>query len=410
MRVLHLTTEYPPVIYGGLGTAIGGLARASVRAGMTAAVLLAGEPGPGGYGPPSLEQIGRARVDPGRDRDGVHLFYAADFMPVEAGVRLVREWRPDVVHLHVFWLWPVARAIQRLTGTPLVYHVHSLDRAEYEVGHGPRECLDQWATQEEVIDAADRIIALTESERRLLAEYCPRASGRVRVVGNGIDESAVARAAVMRSRHTDSPVVLYTGRFVERKGIRELLDAVPRVLERAPSTHFVLAGGHRGSTGEQTASYWLPPTLRPYSSRIRFTGWLSPAEVARWYARAEILAVPSWYEPFGMVVLEGMLYGIPIVAADVGGPAEILSHDRTGLLCAPRDAAGLADALVRLVADEALRTRLGVAGAREVRRTWLWPSVIRKVRAVYDEAVEDRCRALPTFYAGHSSANALTTH
>ena len=102
-----------------------------------------------------------------------------------------------------------------------------------------------------------------------------------------------------------------------------------------------------------------------------------------------MLVVPSWYEPFGMVVLEGMLYGLPIVASSVGGPAEILEHDRTGLLHPPRDASALAAALARLIEEPGLRQRLREEAAREVRQRWLYSRVVRRMWSVYAEMCTD---------------------
>ena len=387
MRVLHLTTEFPPVIYGGLGTALGGLAYASARAGISVGVLLAGESLHGGYRQPvSSEQAGYDRVQAITRQKGVTIFYVPSYMPIEAGVEVVRKWKPDVVHLHVFWLWPAARAIQERTGVPIVYHAHSLDRAEYELGDGPPECLTQWAVQEEAISNADRVIALTQSESDLLAKYCPGASDRVRIVGNGIDDSKLAFQTVNKKQETKSPLVLYTGRFVERKGVRELLAAIPAVLERAPQTRFVLAGGHRHCSGAEMEHWWLPPELHRYRSQIHFTGWLTPEELAGWYAAADVLVVPSWYEPFGMVILEGMLYGLPIVATEVGGPAEILEHELTGILCHPKDVDALGKAILRVVTNPELRQRIGAAAANKVRGHWLWSQIVGQMRNVYSEA------------------------
>jgi Glycosyl transferase 4-like domain len=100
-------------------------------------------------------------------------------------VELEKAWRPDLIHVHAFWLAHVALAVRGSTGVPIVYTVHSLDRAEYELGLGPPECLTQWNTQSNLIEVADRIIALTDDERDLISDYCPGANGRVRVVGNG---------------------------------------------------------------------------------------------------------------------------------------------------------------------------------------------------------------------------------
>src|SRR4051812_3840215 len=219
MRVLHLTTEFPPVIHGGLGTAVGGLALASAGAGMTVGVLLIGETGGLAYGAPHVGTGASPHRARAAHPAGTALAAAAGALTLftlawseaQAGaVQLVHAWRPDVLHLHSFWLWPVARAIQEQTGVPLVYTVHSLDRAEYELGAGPPECLSQAATQQAVIAAADRVVALTESERALLSVYYPAARRRVRTVGNGIAESPTALQAVHCHRSDGAPVVLFT--------------------------------------------------------------------------------------------------------------------------------------------------------------------------------------------------------
>jgi len=309
---------------------------------------------------------------------------------VEAGLALMALLRPDVLHLHTALLWHVAHALRVRTGIPLVYHVHSVDRAEYDLGLEPNPWLAQAAVQGEVIGSADRLIAISASERALLEAYYPEAGGRVRVVGNGIDDAPLARRAAMKPRAAAEPLVLYSGRLVERKGIRELLDAVPLVLARAPKCRFVLAGGPPPYSGDQVARQWLEPAQEPCRGRIHFTGWLTPDGLADWYARADVLVVPSRYEPFGMVILEGMLYGLPIAAAAVGGPAEILEAGRTGLLFPPRDSGALADALLLLVGDPLLRARLGQAARREVRMRWAWPRRVVEMREVYEELVATR--------------------
>ena len=384
MRVLHLTTEYPPIIYGGLGTAIGGLVEASARSGLEVGVLLIGETGLAAYGQQAQSNESTA-VQTFALPQGVRIFPTPWGAAADYALRLVRRWRPDVIHLHVFWLWGIAKQLQEMTGIPLVYTVHSLDVAEYQLGGGPTQCLDQWPIQQAVLEGADLIIAPSRSEGDLVGQYSPGAIGKVRVVGHGIDDRQ-ERRGFARSPST-VPTVLFVGRFVDRKGIRELLCAIPSVLEVAPQARFVLIGGHRGTSGAEMEGWWLSPELAPFRDQVRFTGWLPPTEVASWCRTADILVVPSWYEPFGMVVLEGMLEGMAVAAADVGGPGEILEHERTGLLFAPRDAGSLAGALARLILDPRLRQRLGSAAAEDVRRRWLWSSAVAATRVVYEEAV-----------------------
>ena len=387
MRVLHLTPEFPPVIWGGLGTAVGGLATASAHAGLSVGVMLVGGAlvlGDGSYG--EWRRVSREQQSLGDDDslvvncDGVSFFQIAPDEAIEAGIRLVRKWKPDLVHLHTSWFWPVANAIREQTHTPLVYTVHSLDRAEYEIG----DFVTHWDTQETVIRASDRVIALSRDEQNLITKYCPEAAPRVRIVGNGIDDSRAARAAALR-KTSDSPVVLYSGRFVDRKGIHELFQTIPRVLEHSPNVRFVLAGGY--GTAADIEHEWLHEFLRPFRSQIHFTGWLTPDKVAEWYRKADILVMPSWYEPFGMVILEGMLHGLPIAASSVGGPADILEHERTALLFPPRNVEALTDAIIRLVCKPELRQQLGVAAATEVRRNWLWPNIVTRMKSVYQEVI-----------------------
>ena len=386
MRVLHLTPEFPPVIWGGLGTAVGGLATASAHAGISVGVLLVGGAlvlGDGSYG--SWKPISHEQQNLAPDEslvinsDGVLFFQASPGEAEETGIRLVRKWKPDVVHLHTAWFWPIARAIREHTNTPLVYTVHSLDRAEYEIG----DFVTHWETQETVIAAADRVIALSRDERGLIAKYCPEAGERVRIVGNGIDDSAAAREVVQRKRRSSTPIVLYSGRFVDRKGIAELFQAIPRVLEYEPNVQFVLAGGY--GTADQIEGAWLNESLAPYRHQIHFTGWLTPDKVSEWYRCADILVMPSWYEPFGMVILEGMLHGLSIAATAVGGPLDILQHERNALLFPPRDVEALAQAIIKLVRRPELRHRLGQEAANEVRRNWLWSKIVEKMHHVYEE-------------------------
>jgi len=141
-------------------------------------------------------------------------------------------------------------------------------------------------------------------------------------------------------------------------------------------------------------SWLLPARLYPHRAQINFTGWLTPWEMATWYRAADILVVPSWYEPFGMVILEGMLHGLAVAASAVGGPAEILDHGRTGVLFAPRDAAAVAEAILRLANDPDGRVRIAEAGARDVREKWLWPRIVEKMRRVYEELVPSARRVI----------------
>jgi glycogen(starch) synthase len=389
MRVLHLTTEFPPVIYGGLGTAVGGWVKACARAGIDVAVQLVEGPlvldgNAAMYGAPRQRSPDTGELARHESKEGIQFFQCSWSEAIAAGVRVVEAWRPDVVHLHTAMLWYLASAIKAATRKPLVFHVHSVDRAEYDIGNEPNPFLAHGQAQEEAIIGSDRLIALTQPEEILLHRYYPDAASKIRVVGNGIEDTDAALEASFSNR-PGAATVLYSGRLVERKGIRELLAAIPEVLQTVPGARFVVTGGPPRVPAADVAAQWLEAKHDSFRDQIHFTGWQSPDEMARRYASADILVVPSRYEPFGMVILEGMLHGLAIVAANVGGPAEILEHGRTGLLFTARDVIALGSALQWLLKNPEERKALGLAAAREVRSKWLWKNLVPPMLDVYKE-------------------------
>lgn len=112
MRILHLTTEFPPVIYGGLGTAVGGLVEASANAGMAVGVLLFGQAAGPGYGKfvPLPESATNTIAE--RLTTGVTIFEVSWFQRIERLAQIVTTWQPDLLHLHSFWLWPIAQSLR----------------------------------------------------------------------------------------------------------------------------------------------------------------------------------------------------------------------------------------------------------------------------------------------------------
>ena len=159
--------------------------------------------------------------------------------------------------------------------------------------------------------------------------------------------------------HDDRPVVFANGRLNKEKGFDLLIRALYDVGE---PVHLVIAGyGHARDALEQVA------IRAPQGNRVTFPGWLSPPAMAGWYRRAAVVAVPSaWAEPFGIVGLEAMAHGKPVVAFDVGGIREWLADGETGILVPPGDAAKLGRAIGTLLQDRALRQKMGEAGTTRV--------------------------------------------
>jgi glycosyltransferase involved in cell wall biosynthesis len=187
----------------------------------------------------------------------------------------------------------------------------------------------------------------------------------------GIDEARIGRwdrgvdvgrfSPQLRTRAADGRVrVLYAGRLTKEKGADLLADAFLAARARDPRLELMLAGGGP----EEDA---LRARL---GSAATFLGWLEGAELARAYADADLFLFCSQTDTFGQVVLEAQASGLPVVAVDAGGPAELIASGRSGLLCPPRPSA-LADAIAGLAAHPASRKRLATGGLAAIRdRTW----------------------------------------
>jgi glycogen(starch) synthase len=207
VRILHLTSEYPPIVWGGLGTVVGGLTKATGSAGIAVDVLLVRHEFSSSYGQlvPSWTVAAPADEAPSSETKPVTIFVVSRNDAVSAAIKLAQERKPEVIHVHPVELWPIAKAIKQALAIPVVYTVHSLNLAEYEFGNEPPEILNLWHTQQELIAGADRVLVLTHDEKRLLLECSPSACDRVRVVGNGIHDSAAARIPLVQEDGVGRP-------------------------------------------------------------------------------------------------------------------------------------------------------------------------------------------------------------
>jgi glycosyltransferase involved in cell wall biosynthesis len=180
-----------------------------------------------------------------------------------------------------------------------------------------------------------------------------------------------------RLPRADGFQVLFVGRLVERKGVKNLIDAVRRMPADLRARLVVIGDGPERQG------------LEALGGQVEFRGRVSDEALRAAYAGSDVLVLPSIVdargdtEGLGVVLLEAMSYGVPVVASDIGGITDIVEHDTSGLLVPPGDPAALAQALERLARDPALASRLGTAGEQRVRRAFGWPEIMAKWDAVY---------------------------
>ncbi|MCC5475651.1 glycogen synthase [Streptomyces sp. NPDC059680] len=381
MRVGLLTREYPPDVYGGAGVHVEFLAR-ELASLVDLEVHCWGE----GRG------VGVVRHRPWSALDGSN--DALRTFSVDLSIAAALEGR-ELVHSHTWYANLAGHFAKLLYGVPHVLTAHSLEplrpwKAE-QLGGG--YALSSWA-ERTAVEAADAVIAVSGAMREdILACYPALDPDRVHVVHNGIDTHLYRpdRGTDALTRHGIDPArpyVLFVGRITRQKGVPHLLRAVRDI---DPGVQVVLCAG-APDTPEidrefrdlfeelgriRAGVFWIPQMLpRP--------------EVVQLLTRAAVFVCPSVYEPLGIVNLEAMACGTPVVASRVGGIPEVVDDGRTGVLVDVDEEfeTRLAGALDAVLGDPEAARRMGEAGRERAVGEFGWDAVARRTTALYEEILK----------------------
>ena len=383
MKALLLTNEYPPHIYGGAGVVVDELSRALSRR-MAVEVRCFGARDPArdgivvrGYTPWDRLAAGPEgpRFAPALETLSIGLAMARD--PVDADVAHAHTWYADMAGL---WI----RTLHRI---PLVVTLHSMEplrpwKAD-QLGSG--YLLSSWIERTGV-EAADRVIAVSAKMRDDILAHFRVPPERVVVIHNGIDPSRFVRTKqrdALERYGVRSPYVLFVGRITDQKGIFHLLDAAPRL----PRNVQVVLCASAPDTPEIEARLRRAVAERP---GVVWINEMVPVEVVtQLYSHAAAFACPSVYEPFGIINLEAMACGTPVVASAVGGILEVVEDGITGYLVPPARPDALAEALRRFIDNPELGRHMGEEGRRRVEQHFSWASIAERTEQVYAAAIEE---------------------
>lgn len=389
MRVLHLTRDFPPRSAGGISTAVGGLVRASLAAGLGCAVLSfdgwrprarAHASGTGGTGAGAVVAPAR-EGEPGQPEQIIDVLRVSAPADLDAARAFAQAYAPAVLHVHHDMLWPLAAELRALLGARAVLTVHVL-QAEQDRLRGLAQGTLSSAAQARALAEADVVLAPSQAVAVRLAGAVPDTRLALVPLGVAHEDMAAARAAAAAPR--SGQLVLYAGRFADINGTAELFAAIPRIAARVPGARFAVAGGlpENRKAEARWLRRWREQAPADVQARVTFPGWLPRDALSALYAEAAVLLAPSWFETFGLVVLEAMLHGVPVVATSAGALTERIAHERTGLLSAARDVDSLVENAARVLDDHALAARLGAAAAVEAQR-YTWDAALPALRQAY---------------------------
>jgi alpha-maltose-1-phosphate synthase len=391
MKVLMLTREYPPQIYGGAGVVVGELARALSRR-MSVEVRCFGERAPStdgvavrGYTP--WPRLAAGPEGPTGPKGPAGPAFAPALETLSIGLAMARDpVDAQVAHAHTWYADMAGVWIRTLHRVPLIVTLHSMEplrpwKAD-QLGSG--YLLSSWI-EKTGVETADRVIAVSAQMREDILRHFAVDPAKVVVIHNGIDPDRFRRTArrdALERRGVRSPYVLFVGRITDQKGIFHLLEAVPKL----PADVQVVLCASAPDTPEIEERLRRAVATHP---NVRWIAEMVPVdEVIQLYSHAEVFVCPSVYEPFGLINLEAMACETPVVASAVGGILEVVEDGRTGLLVPPARPDELADAIRRVLGDRALARALGQAGRRRVEDHFSWASVAARTEQVYAEAID----------------------
>lgn len=386
MRVVMLSWEYPPFVVGGIAAHVDGLARAMARQGHDVVVFSLQRHEPGTDAVPDDEVVEGVRVLRALtdlpwlpEHDLVARMASANHQLVALAARL-GDWRPDVVHAHDWLVAWAGDTLKALWGRPMVATIHATERGRHG-GHVPPgmpaaiNAVEWWLTYQ-----AREVIACSKFMVREILSGFELPADKVHLVPNGVDPSQwqVAGGSRVEREH----LVVAWGRVQYEKGFQVLVRAVAELRQRIPDVRCIIAG--RGSYLSELQSQI---DVEGVTEIVDLAGFVPDDELRAILQRAGCVIIPSLYEPFGIVALEGMAAGAPTIVARTGGLAEIVEGTEAGLLFEPGNHHDLADTIHRVLTDPRLADTMRTAAADLIDRQYTWDAIATTTLEVYAAAL-----------------------
>jgi len=386
LKVLTLTWEYPPRTIGGLARHVAGLSQAMAKKNVDVNVVTVGETREKSY---QEEGVLVHAISPNflPAKDFVSEILHLNFSLLEKSIKLINEWgKVDIIHAHDWLVAFCARALKHIYQLPLVCTIHA---TEYGRNNGLHTDLQRYISGVEwwLIYESWKVIVCSEAMRGEIRNIFQTPQDKIKVINNGIDIKGIKIAKeIPRTNYVspDEKIVLFVGRLVPEKGVQVLIEALPKVLAFEPKTKLLIAG-----KGPYENNLKELARAKGLENNVKFLGFINDYERDVLYRYADAIVFPSLYEPFGIVALEGMVSGSPVIVADTGGLSEIVQHEVNGLKCIPGNVDSLSEQIMRTFTDGQLVSRLVKRAQADVADKYSWDGIAKRTLNLYEEIIEE---------------------
>ena len=396
LHCLMFGWEYPPVHSGGLGVACQGLVRGLMKNGVRVTLVLpvAG----GGIGDDVHKRYADAdcavvRIDTLLDPyEGVATYaekvgnlpretqqlYGPDMGSAvekfaEASVRITEDLQPDVVHCHDWMTYGAGTRAAQFHKCPLVAHIHAteFDRTDFKP--------NPWIAEREFhgLKDANRVIAVSNYTKNIVTTHYGIPGEKVSVVHNAHDATiGKAPGPSVHCGKKTGPLVLFLGRLTVQKNPWQFLEVAARVRRNRPDVQFVMAGD-----GPMLPGLMERACRMGLQDAVLFTGKVNTSEVDALYRSADCFVMPSLSEPFGLVALEAIAHGVPVIVSKQSGVSEVLRHS---FAIDFWDSDKMSDCILTILRDGPLAVQLRSEAPRILQQL-TWQNQASQVRSIYED-------------------------
>ncbi|HQA07418.1 MAG TPA: glycosyltransferase family 4 protein [Syntrophomonadaceae bacterium] len=391
MKILMFSWEYPPHMVGGLGQHVFDLSRFLASMGETVHIIT---PRVGTYPDYWIENgvhIHRVGSPAWEGENFKSWTFTFNSEAIREAVRLnglVGGF--DVVHAHDWLVAYAGRSLAKIFEIPLVSTIHATEHGR-NLGLHNRMQMEINEIEKNLALESEMVICCSNYMQEEVSTLFGRPKEDVRVIPNGVDPDLFTTlpAQPRFNINADDKVVFFIGRLVPEKGVWQLIQCFPQVLEREPKAVLYIGG-----RGPQQAQLEKLARDLGVDARVTFTGFITKEDRNYVYNQARVAVFPSLYEPFGIVALEAMATHTPVIVGNVGGLAEIVENRVNGLKVTPGSVNELAQAIIELLTDTELANQLQETGYETVKSVYGWEVIARSTLDVYREVIYSKNRLL----------------
>lgn len=386
--VLMLSWEYPPRIIGGLARVVAELSGQIAKRPWQVHVITADHPGTPEYERIDGVHVHRVKSQTDPAPDFLTWVHKLNFGLIQHAIRIHREHPVSIIHAHDWMVTDAAWSLKTGFDIPMVATMHATEHGRM---HGLWNDMQRHIHQVEwrLTFEAWKVIVNSHHMEGELKHLFQLPDNKTVIIPNGcnpgqFDFDFDPEPLRAHYAHPSEKIVLFVGRMVMEKGVQVLLDAIPRILPECPSTRFLLVG----------SGYYLDDLKRHAENlnlgdRVRFLGYVPDDDLVRLYKIADVVTIPSLYEPFGIVALEGMAARVPVVTSDSGGLTDFVEHMQTGITTYRGDPASLAWGILEVLRNPELARNLRDAAYNAVQDTYNWDVIADKTLAVYEKVLKE---------------------